>query len=361
MLRKPIILIMTSRDEPTGLSGQIAGAINEFGTHNAVVLSDDKYGSAAKLSALDRLMDSGSEYRYLLERKDKGVIKDKLTPRKFSKRVNRIKNMLKRFNPEYVLCVTPYAHHCAAEAKRKLRSDFKLIYMLTSMTVSKSILDDMTDVYIVENAEAKADLIRLGVRSKSIMTLGLPFDVERLPREEREENKRELGLPKEGTIFVNLNDKSLLDVMPLLLDQGDIANLVVYTENPKLMQTLGAEILAESGITAIFVKSKDKVDEYLQVSDMAITGYDISLIYRCMRLGVAPIIYTRDEHAGAEVSFLVNHGLCLRAKEDIDIIGLEYKLLQTDFRGEIAENGMKWTELNSLKNIAGFLVSYIAV
>ena len=38
-------------------------------------MSDDKYGSATKLSALDKIMDSGGEYQYLLERKDKGVIK----------------------------------------------------------------------------------------------------------------------------------------------------------------------------------------------------------------------------------------------------------------------------------------------
>ena len=111
MYRKRIILILTSRDESDDISQKIAEAIRKIGTHNAVVMSDDKYGSATKLSALDKLMDSGSEYQYLLEKKDKGVLRDIFKLKSFSKRVNRINNMIKRFHPEYILCVTPYAHH----------------------------------------------------------------------------------------------------------------------------------------------------------------------------------------------------------------------------------------------------------
>ena len=59
MYRKRIILILTSRDEPNGLSQNLAEAIRKIGTHNVVVVSDDKYGSAKKLSALDRIMDRG--------------------------------------------------------------------------------------------------------------------------------------------------------------------------------------------------------------------------------------------------------------------------------------------------------------
>lgn len=69
MFRKRIILILTSRDEPDGVSQKLAEAIRKIGTHNVVVMSDDRYGSATKLSALDKLMDEGGEYQYLLEKK----------------------------------------------------------------------------------------------------------------------------------------------------------------------------------------------------------------------------------------------------------------------------------------------------
>ena len=60
MYRKRIILILTSRDEPDNVSQKLAEAIRKIGTHNVVVMSDDRYGSATKLSALDRLSIVGS-------------------------------------------------------------------------------------------------------------------------------------------------------------------------------------------------------------------------------------------------------------------------------------------------------------
>lgn len=362
MNKKPIILIMTSKDELDGISAKLADAIMSLGTHNAVVISDDKYGSATRMSALDRLMDNGSEYQYLLERKDRGVIRDRLTPRKYSKRVNRIKNMLKRFRPEYVLCVTPYAHHCACEAKRKLKFDTQILYIVPSFTTPKRRPNDITSVYIVENSDIKADFVRLGIRSKDIMTMGFPFEITKKTDEQIAYDKQELGLPRAKTLFVHItNGKMLENVFPLLLDQGDIASLAVYCSDPKLMQALSAYSLKIPDVTVVFLQSADKIDEYLSVCDVALTDYDISIIYKCFKLGIPPIVYTKDEHASDDVNYLVNHGLCLRAKEDIDVIALEYKLLQTELADEIGGNGAKWVELNSLENIANFLVSYIAV
>lgn len=362
MNRKPIILIMTSKDEVDGISHKLAQAIGRIGTHNAVVMSDDRYGSAKRMSLLDRLMDNGGEYQYLLERKDRGVIRDRLTPRKFSKRVNRIKNLLKRFRPEYILCVTPYAHHCVCEAKRKLKFTTEIIYMVPTFTAPKRLIDDVTNTFIVENADIKADLVRMGIRSKDIMTMGFPYEIRKKSLDEIAYDKQELGLPRAQTVYVHLSDKQMLqDVFELLADQGDVASLVVYCTNAKQMQNLNNLALQSPDVTVLFVQSEEKADEYLSVCDLVITDYDVSVIYKCFKLGIPSIIYTKDEHVENDVNYLVSHGLCARAKEDIDVIGLEYKLLQTEYAREIGENGEKWTEMSTMENIANFLVSYIAV
>ena len=103
MYRKRIILILTSRDESDDISQKIAEAIRKIGTHNAVVMSDDKYGSATKLSALDKLMDSGSEYQYLLEKKDKGVLRDLFKLKSSSTRKSYICFNLSRFQNAYTM------------------------------------------------------------------------------------------------------------------------------------------------------------------------------------------------------------------------------------------------------------------
>jgi len=362
MEKKPIIVIMTSRDEADGISGKLAEAIERVGTHNVAVISDEKYGAVAKRSALDRLMDNGSEYQYLLERKDKGVIKERLRPRKFSKRVNRIKNIIKRFHPEYILCLTPYAHHCAVDAKRRVKFDTQIIYLLSTFTMPKRGLDESTSVYIVENADLKAELVRSGIRSKNIMTMGLPYEIRKKTPEEIAYSKQELGLPRSKSVYVNIkNEKTLSGVFDLLLDQGDIASLVVFCENAKARQQLSSTAVQVPGVTVIFVQSADKVDEYLSVCDLAITDYETALIYKCFKLGIPSIVYSKDEHALNDINYLVSHDLCLRAKEDIDIIALEYKLLQTELAEEIGSNAYKWAEMSTLENVASFLASYIAV
>ncbi len=362
MVKKPIILIMTSRDESGAASQQLAAKIREQGTHNVVIISDEKYGSAAKLSALDKLMDTGQEYQYLLARKDRGVLKDKLKVRKFSKRVNRINNMLKRFRPEYILCMTPYAHHCAAEAKRKARFSAKIIYFMQSFTVPKRDLYDETDVYIVENSDVKQQLVRLGVHSKDIMTMGLPYDVPRLKKEEIASAKQEFGLPRGKTVYVDISSgKELQSVFALLMDQGDIASYVVNCANAKLRQTLNDMKLDVQNVTVLFVPSADKADEYLSVCDIAVIDYNVSVIYKCFRLGVPSIIYSKDEHVAQDVGYLTEHNLVLKAKEDINVVGLLYKLIQTPLADEMSKNGLKWVEANKLEDIANFLVTYIAV
>ncbi len=362
MYRKRIILILTSRDEPNGLSQNLAEAIRKIGTHNVVVVSDDKYGSATKLSALDRIMDSGGEYQYLLERKDKGVIRDKFKFKSLSKRVNRINNLIKRFHPEYILCMTPYAHHCATEAKRRARFNTQIIYMMQTFTLSKRVHDDATNVYIVENADVKADLVRYGIKSKDIMVMGLPYEIECLHPDQITLKKRELGLPKVKTVFVNVHDKKeLFKVFSLLLDQGEIANLVVYCDDVKTVQTLSSLSVKVPSMKVVFIQSPDAFDDSLQVCDVAVTQYDVATLYKCFKLGIPSIVLSGNEHEQSDISYLVGHGLCLKAKDNLDMVGLLYKLLQTDTGYKISDAGKKWVEYSSIDNIANFLSAYIAV
>ena len=73
------------------------------------------------------------------------------------------------------------------------------------------------------------------------------------------------------------------------------------------------------------------------------------------------IVVKASEHEQADISYLAQNELCLVAKNDLEIVALLYRLLQTDAGERIAANGKKWVELSSLENIANFLTAYIAV
>ncbi len=362
MQRKRTILILTSKDELGNESKCLADAIKKIGTRNVVVMSDDKYGSAVKMSALDRLMDRRGEYQYLLERKDKGVIRDNLKFTGFSKRVNRINNMVKRFRPEYILCNTPYSHHCAIEAKRRARFKTQIVYLMHSFTAPARVQDDLTNVFIVENSDVKVDLVRKGVRSKDVMVMGLPYDIKKKDEVHFLFAKQELGLPKAKTVFVNIKDKRSLErVYSLLIEQGKIINLVVYCEDAKLRQQLSQKLQKHNETTVLFISTKDRVDEYLSVCDVLVTSYDISLVYKAMKLAIVPIILSCNEHEMSDINYLVNKELCFKAKDEIDTVALVYKAFQSEAGERVSKNGPKWVEMSSIDNIASFLVSYIAL
>ncbi len=362
MQKKRTILILTSKDEQGAESKRLAEAIKKHGTRNVVIMSDDKYGSANRMSALDRLMDHGSEYQYLLARKDSAVIRDKFAFKTLSKRVNRINNMIRRFHPEYILCNTPYSHHCAVEAKKRAHFKTQIIYLMHSFTLSKRVHDDTTSVFIVENSDVKVDLVRSGVRSKDVMVMGLPYDIPIKNSVQKLFAKQELGLPKAKTVFVNIQDQKSLDkVFSLLIEQGKIINLVVYCKDAKLRQSLNQRLQKNDLTTVLLVQSEDRVDEYLSVCDILLTGYDVSMLYKSFKLGIVPIVLSNNEHEQADINYLIDHELCLKAKNEIDTVALVYKAFQTEIGERIMQNGPKWVEMSSLDNIASFLVSYIAI
>jgi len=362
MEKKPIIVILTSRDEIDGVSNKLAESIKAIGTHNPVIVSDEKYGSATKLSALDKLMERGQEYQYLLEKKDRNAIRERLKIKGLSKRVNRINNITKRFNPEYIICVTPYAHHCAVEAKKKAKFETQIIYMMMDFTAGKRRLDNTTSVYIVENSDVKSTLVRNGIKAKSVMVMGLPYEIEKPNSQEILARKQDLGLPRMKTVFVNIqNHNDLEKIFDLLLDQGAIMNLVINCKDEKVIETLGARSAKVQNMTVLYTSNEDMMNEYISCCDMIITDYNPAIIYKGFKLEIPSIVFNYQEASQKDIDFLCANNLCLKAKEDIEIVGLLYSLLQNDGGKDLIDNGRKWVEYNSLNNIAEFLVNYIAI
>ena len=111
----------------------------------------------------------------------------------------------------------------------------------------------------------------------------------------------------------------------------------------------------------VFVPSEDRIDEYISVCDVAVTKYDVSVIYKCFKLGIPSIVMENGERERTEVEYLVSRGLCLPARENIEVVGQTYKLLQTDAADSIVKNGTEWVDMKSLDNICNFLVSYIGM
>ncbi len=358
MHRKPIILILTSRDERAGLSRNLADSIKKIGTHNVVVISDDKYSSRQKTSRLDRLVQMQEDYQQILVEKSRKIKSGKKGVK--SGRAFRISNAVKRYRPELVLAVTPYAYFALTEAKRKAGFSTAIFYVMPYFVLDKQSYGDVDSTFIVENQDVKSALVAQGVPSRKVMTMGLPYDIEKKTPLEVAALKQELGLPKTMSVFLNATKKDgVEELFRLLLDQGGVINTVVYAGDNKMGGELRLIADEYNANNVVILQREEQVDEYLTACDTVITKYDVSTIYKAFKLGKPVITFGGSAHANREIDYLVSHGLVMHARENLEIVGLTYRLIETGVAATYVRAGEKWVENASIDNIANYLVSYI--
>ena len=212
------------------------------------------------------------------------------------------------------------------------------------------------DVYLVENAEMKEALAAKGIPSGHIAVTGLPFDADEVTPIEREAGKQELGLPRTPTVFVNAEGRDAEEILGLVVDQGDIVNVACFADDVSLLGALRKRAdEAETRSNVVIVTRKDMFDDYLKMSDIVVTRYEPSVIYRCFKAGKPVIAFGGGGAAERDLAYLDAHKLVMRARSDIDVVALIYKFMQTDTASEYVENGLGRTRMFSLGNTAGFL------
>ncbi|MBO5655152.1 MAG: hypothetical protein J6S32_03885 [Clostridia bacterium] len=359
MQRKPIILILTSRDEKANISKQIAQSIRKVGTHNVVIVSDEGeygYGSAQKMSKLDRLLSLREEYQQVLAEKSKR----KHSATRKRGRDFRIANAVKRYRPELVLAVTPYSYFALVEAKKKTNFKTSIFYIMPYFVLDKQTYDEVDTTFIVENQDIKSALVQQGVPSRRVHTMGLPYEIDKKTPIEISALKQELGLPKTLSIFLNAGKKDGVEEMfRLLLDQGDIINTVVYAGDNKLSAELRSIADGYKANNVVVSQKEDQFDEYLTACDVVVTKHDIATIYKAFKLGKPVIVMSTGEHSNREIEYLVHHGLVMHARENIEIVGLMYRLIETGVAATYVRAGEKWVENANIDTITNYLVSYM--
>lgn len=355
MQRKPIILILTAADEKGEASESLAESIKRIGTHNVVIIDDNRYGAARRGSLLARLISSGADYTGHLSGGQKQNSKPPKKGRPF-----RIANAVKRYNPELVLCTSPYSYYSAVDSKR--RSGFKptIIYCMPFFALDKQNYEYDGTVYIVENQDVKAALVSRGVPSKRVMTMGLPYEITKISPLELASLKQELGLPRTMTLFLNADLRNgVQELFSLLLDQGSIVNIVVFSEDLKTVAALRAKSDEAKANNVIIVQKQEQFNEYLSASDVIITRFDAPTIYKAFKLGKPVITFGKGEQTEREIGYLVDNGLVMRAKESIDVVALIYRLVETGVAASYIQAAEKWVEMSSLENITNYIVSYL--
>ncbi|HKL93955.1 MAG TPA: hypothetical protein VJZ69_01565 [Clostridia bacterium] len=358
MKMKPVILILTSSDVSEYIPKVLKEGIEASGDYYAVVFDESHYESKLKYSSADKLQWLKMKYT---KKSENGESKNESAESKEKRgKFNRIRNAVLRFKPDCIVCLSPYSHCLALDSKRKTEFETPIIALMTTFTADKSFFDLTTDAFIVENEDAKAEVVRLGIPARSVVALGLPLTVKAITHDEKSELRKQLGIPKSKTVFLNCRDKKdCTEMFDMLLDQGDIINVIAYCPKSDTFSELRKLVELKSSDNVQLFDKKANFDEYLAASDIVITYYNVSTIYKSFLLGRAVVTFPpKGDMAEKDLQYLAHRNLIYAAKDSKDIIFGLYKLLQTNLADELLRNTSDRKIENNVKSIAEFVTGF---
>jgi len=296
-----------------------------------------------------------------------GVVEATKELRHFANATNiwKMKRMLKKYNPDAVVCTQAAPAHVIASGKRKKKLDVPLFAVVTDYAVHAYWIQRGIDYYIVANEYSKRQLIENGVRKDSIYIFGIPIDRKFKKHVEKPEARKRLGLDSEITTVLVLGGGqglgSIEETVYMLGQIPDKFQIVVVTgynkrlrkrlekfseHCPKLLKPLG------------YVHNMSAV---MDASDMVVTKPGGVTTAECLIKGLPMVVF--EPIPGQEtrnVRYLMHHDAALIA-DGID--GLYHVVRQLvkhpGKREEMSKRALAIARPNASEDIARLVMEKI--
>lgn len=275
----------------------------------------------------------------------------------------RIYNAVIRYCPEVILVTSPDTLHTVIEAKRKTKFRYPVVALLNSFTFDRSFFSFHADGYIAENNDLKNQITSLGFPSDKVYVIGLPI-TETVPDNSFViDKKTKLGLNASDTVYLSGKTFDVKKVFDLLLDQGDVINIIVNCGTDGALHTDILKAIDQRGAKNVKVYyQSDAVEENedtLTAADCVMTTFDTKLVYRAFLLHIPVIVFspiTAEETA--DFQYLSEKKLAYFAADYNDTIVGMYKILQTNLKNQLVTAAAIRTHENGLGDICKLLASF---
>lgn len=374
---KDNVLIVTSiADDVSGIEAIKSEFEKNHKDYNVVVIDERQYGAEKSATRRrknrERLIRSvpifyrrvKSAKHFLTVKTKKSIDKRRALSNKLSGSARRIYNAVLRFAPDVIIVTTPHLMHETILAKKRTRFKYPVVGLSEKFTFDKAFFNLSADGYIVENVDMKNQLTAMGYSSGKVHVMGFPIE-ENVPDVDYVfKLKEHLGLNLNPTVYLSggaIGSKELMPVFELLLDQGDIINLIVNCgKNENLYSSMLRETEKRNAQNVkLYLNADEGVEDTLLASDCLITIYDGALIYRAFLLGIPVVAFAPDTGAEkSDLQYLMDKHLVYFADDYNHVIIGMYDVLQTGLGKELSESAIVRTRASSLKDICALIASF---
>lgn len=274
----------------------------------------------------------------------------------------RIENVLKRFCPNAVLCLTPKSHDLTIKARATLKMDMPIYALMTDYCLNPMFINDLSDGYLVQNEFLGQALQTKGVDGHKIFITGTPIkmvnrdiDVEQVRKKYGIEN----DLPVVTIVGGRYGCDYVKNAFTVLVDYYQSLNLVVVTSGSNSIENYVKTVCKSKGINenVILVSEPEDMYELYGITKVLVSSPTAGVTYEAMDLCLPTVlIQPMNIIEKGNYSFLTSNRIALCGASKQELITSTLNLLNNDdvYEDKVAE--LKELRADVTPQVVEFLV-----
>ncbi len=261
--------------------------------------------------------------------------------------MHKSENVLYRFHPAVVICLTSKSLALMIAAKRNTGCGAIICSGLYDFTRHAGLTDKACDKYMVATHSVAASLMRSGVKDGDIYVTGFPVSADTAVRESaRAKLGIDDGLPAVAVIGGRYGNKAIVEATKWLSAyQGKLHTVVVTSGNREAEKA--AESMSDSGVIAL--SGDTNMSEVYAACDIALISPTPFTVAECARSNIPVVLLAPcNRKEKAAFKFLTRGGYCLAGDTQLSAMGAVQDLIMDDALymkrasaiGEVCSKGM---------------------
>ncbi len=258
---------------------------------------------------------------------------------------NRIENVLKRFCPNVVLCLTPKSHDLAIRARMTLKMDMPIYALMTDYCLNPMFINELSDGYLVQNELLGQALQTKGVDGNKIFITGTPIKMV-----DREYDKAALlkkyGIDNDLPVVTIVGGRYGCDyvknAVTVLVDYYQSLNLVVVTSGSNSIETYVKTVCKNKDIkeNVVLVSQPEDMYEIYAITKVLVSSPTAGVTYEAMELCLPTVlIQPMNIIERGNYSYLTTNRIALCGASKQELITSTLNLLNNDdvYADKVAE------------------------
>lgn len=291
---KKIIVILYGKEKHESIAEGIKSHIQSFSNAFNVVAIDDESFTPNYTATMKRRLYKFSQrnatwvyklyskfnekksLRFYRKQRSKNISENKTGTKgeKLKQRVSYVKNILYRFEPFAVVCMTPNALKLTLVVRDMYHFDTKVVSFMSDFGIDLRFLDIRCDKYLVSNDYVKTKLVKNYVDEKNIIVTGVPYASNIKENYNKLDCRKELGIDNDYPLVVIYGGKygslSIMDDYRKLLDSICQFNLIALTGGNKNLATFMRTIKV-SDSKNVMIQVEADMHKLLTAADILVT------------------------------------------------------------------------------------------